>query len=225
MTNLLAIEISQKTCSVALMRGTDKYDVSEFAERQQSRQILLQVHQVLQEANMALTALNAIAFSCGPGSFTGIRLAASVVQGLAFGAKLPVIPVSSLQALAQGAYVDLNTPNVAVAIDAYGGNIYWGVYQLGQGGIMEAVFPESHCLPEGVLLPEMKVEWIGVGDGWEIYQDAFAKSCSNCTIYTGRYPRAKDVLVLAHDAFMQGKYLTADQALPIYLYGEDHWRK
>ncbi len=236
-TNLLAVETSAHTCSVALQVATETYTAVETTERQHTRQLLPQISQLLRDAGITLRQLDAIAFSCGPGSFTGIRLAASVVQGLAFGANLPIIPISTLQVLAQDAYTELSvnrvpalpcTPGTAVIVvtDAHGGNVYWGGYQLGQDYIMHSLLPDQHSAPDQVALPHdmTAIKWIATGDGWAKYQDQL-RLLTGITYLPGCYPKANEVLTLAKFAYTQGNYSPAEQAIPVYLYGADRWRK
>lgn len=142
--NILAIDSSSDACSVACYR--DGYIVAEqfvLAPYQHSLYILDFVKQVLATSDLNLAQLNAIAFGCGPGSFTGLRLAASITQGLAFAHNLPVIEISTLQAMAQGAYAETGATHILVAVDARTNEIYWGEYALSNNGCMELITPSS----------------------------------------------------------------------------------
>jgi tRNA threonylcarbamoyladenosine biosynthesis protein TsaB len=237
MPNILAIETSGKICSVALTVEDVLHQETLLAERQHSQQILSLINRLLEKGNIKLTQLDAVAFSAGPGSFTGIRLAASLAQGLAYGAGVPVIAVSTLQALAQSLVADdspssgLRPPsprrgegiiNIAVATNAYGGYIYWGLYQLDEQGIMQSIQPEERLTPEQAILPPA-IDWLGVGDAWLAYNQALTQRLGMNMKYADRQAHAKDILTLACANFAQNK--PASQALPTYLYSADHWRK
>ena len=224
--NLLALDTSSKACSVALVQNDKIHQVIELAERQQSKQILSQIQQLLQEAGLVLDQLQALAFACGPGSFTGIRLGASVIQGLAFGASLPVVPISTLQVIAQSAYLEFDVQQAAVAINAYGGKIYWGTYRLAEAGQMVAVSADTLCSPQEVILPNTdNEEWMGVGEGWALYKDILTERLEIQTIYDQLYPQAKYLASLALMDFMMGKFVHAEEALPVYLYGAERWKR
>lgn len=226
MAYLLAIETSSDACSVAISTGTEIYQTIEHTPRQHTHQLLPQINQLLKNVGATLQQLDAIAFSCGPGSFTGIRLAASVVQGLAFGADLPVIPISTLQVLAQGVYRDLGAQYIAIATDACGGSIYWGSYQE-HSGIMQPLMADSCLSAEAAELPLnlLSEQWTAAGEGWKVYAEILMNKFPTIQYYPSAYPQAQDVLPLAAIAYEQGNYVSAAQALPVYLYAADRWRK
>src|SRR4051812_31549034 len=119
LATILAIDTSTDACSAALLINGIVREKFRLAQRQHVQLILPLIHELLLEANLTLKQLDAIAFGCGPGSFTGLRIAASVMQGLAYAIDLPVIAVSSLQALAQGVYREFSANNVIVTMDAH----------------------------------------------------------------------------------------------------------
>src|SRR5690554_5943555 len=125
---LLAIDTATEACSVALLVDGQTFDRYAVIPRLHARQVLPMVQQVLDEAGTALAAVDAIAFGQGPGAFTGLRIAAGVVQGLAFALDKPVLPVSSLAAIAQRVWREQQAGQVAVAIDARMDEVYWGCY-------------------------------------------------------------------------------------------------
>ena len=127
--NLLAIETSDAACSIALQVGDAIHARHEVIPMQQSQVVLPWIDELLRAKSITLNQLDAIAFGCGPGSFTGIRLATSIAQGLGYGAGLPLIPVSSLAILAQTAYQTLGWDRVLVAVDARMQEIYTGAYE------------------------------------------------------------------------------------------------
>ncbi|MFA0231771.1 tRNA (adenosine(37)-N6)-threonylcarbamoyltransferase complex dimerization subunit type 1 TsaB, partial [Vibrio sp. 10N.261.45.A7] len=125
---ILAVDTATENCSVALVIGDQVFARSEEAPRDHTKKILPMVDEVLKEANVALTDLDAIAFGQGPGSFTGVRIGIGIAQGLAFGADLPMIGVSTLAAMAQGSYRKFGETHVATAIDARMSEVYWARY-------------------------------------------------------------------------------------------------
>jgi len=168
MKKILGIETSQTACSVAILQGEDIISHHEIAPRQQAKTVLSVVDKTLTQANLSLNELDAIAFGSGPGSFTGLRIAAGVAQGLAYSASLPVIPVSSLQVVAQSVYESTRIPHVVVAIDARLDEVYWGAYTLDEdSGLMKG--EDNVSPPKCVLLPEVP-DFALVGDGWTVYE-------------------------------------------------------
>jgi len=140
----------------------------ELAPRSHTGLILLQVESVMAEADLQLKQLDALAFGRGPGSFTGLRIAAGVVQGLALGAGLAVAPVSSLAAMAQGIYRENNrATHICAAFDARIQEVYWGNFEL-IDGIMQSVTEEAVNSPDALYLPD-EGDWLAIGSGWAAY--------------------------------------------------------
>lgn len=216
---ILALDTSTEACSAALFYHSEFIESFELAPRQHNQLILPMLESLLAESGVGLTQIDAIAFGCGPGSFTGVRLAASVVQGIAFAADLPVIPVSTLRTLAQGAYREHKASHVLSSIDAYVKEVYWGVYHLTHDEIMTAVTQEIISAPDEIIFSATEKNWLGVGSGWDRYSeilknkigDKLQKWLPNC------YPHARDVATLAGHDFKQGKAVSAEHALPVYL--------
>lgn len=223
---LLAIDTSTEACSAALSIAGEVHERYEIAPRGHTQLILPMVETLLSDAGLTLSKLDALAFGCGPGSFTGVRIAASVAQGLAFGANLPVVPVSSLAALAQGSYADKGAQRVLAAIDARMNEVYWGAYQCDDDGLMRLQGIEWLAAPEDVPLPEAEA-WFGAGSGWESYADILQGRLSGIAdgYEATRYPRARDVARLGCDGFKRGLAITAEHALPVYLRNEVAWKK
>ena len=220
MTKILALDLSTAACSVAIAVNDEIYEQHQIVAQQHAQLILPIIQSLLAEADLALAQLDAIAFGCGPGSFTGLRLAAGVTQGLAFGADLPVIPISSLQVLAQTAYRELHVTQVISALDARMQEVYWGAYQF-DDNLMIAVIPDSLCQPANVSMPEIG-NWVGVGDAWLTYELLGSKSNN---IGPEVYPHARDLLTLATAAWAANKVVAPEQALPVYLRAKTTWSK
>jgi tRNA threonylcarbamoyladenosine biosynthesis protein TsaB len=215
LVKILALESATESCSVALLNGTAVHARSQLAPREHAALLLPMVEALLAEAGLELNALDAIAFGRGPGSFTGLRIAAGVTQGLAFAVELPVLPISTLAALAQGAWREQGVPRVAAAIDARMGEVYWGLYRE-QDGVMELAGDEGVFAPEQVPVPPEE-GYVGTGTGWASYGTVMAQRCSVATYQGGRFPQAVDLLPLAAAAWRSGLAVDAAQAQPVYL--------
>ncbi len=215
---LLAIETAGDACSCALLVDRDCFERHRVAPRRHAELVLSMVQELLDEAGLALTNLDALAFGRGPGSFTGVRLAAGVIQGLAYGARLPVVPVSSLQALAQGARRESGSSRVLTALDARMGEVYWGVYEDDGSGLMIARTDDLAAAPDAVPLPSGG-GWLGAGQGWSAHSRALAERIGEKLTGTepDRLARAVDVVTLASAAHARGASVSAARGLPVYL--------
>ena len=220
---ILAIDTATEACSVALLDDGSCQEIFEIIPRQHTERVLPMVNELLKEADLSLSQLNAIAFNSGPGSFTGVRVGTSVAQGLAFSNDLPVIAVSSLAALAQLAFREENKDNVLSAIDARMSEVYWGCYQL-DNDIMRLTGNEKVSPVNKV---EAKGKWHCQGSGWDTFQTELSQSNQvNITSFSlERFPHAQDVAVLSADLYQQGKILNAEDAIPSYIRDEVTWKK
>lgn len=214
---LLAIDAATEACSVALLAGDTLYERHMVSPRGHAQRLLTMVDEVMRDAGLTLKEMDAIAFDRGPGSFTGVRVGTSVTQGLAFGANLPVIPVSSLATIAQGTWRETGQTQVLSVIDARMGEVYWGYYTLNEG-VMALQGTEHVCKAE-VITPAINGNWYGAGSGWQAYQSALQSVIqAECNgIDPQRLPYARDILDLAKKHFIDKEYVAADQALPTYL--------
>jgi tRNA threonylcarbamoyladenosine biosynthesis protein TsaB len=210
---LLALDTATDVCTVALSLEGEVLERSEPGG-QHAEQILPMVDALLAEAGLVLTQFDALAFGRGPGSFTGLRIGAGVAQGLAFGADLPVVPVSSLAALAQGQ----DTVKVLAAFDARMQQVYWGTYVRNAQGIVEAQGSEGVFSPQGVPFPEGG-DWLGAGPGWDVYHHVLQQHLGsrlaawrqNCL------PTARAIATLGVIGYQTGAAILAEAALPIYV--------
>jgi tRNA threonylcarbamoyladenosine biosynthesis protein TsaB len=218
MTRILAIEAATEACSVALLLEDEVQERFEVAPRQHAALLLPFVEALLAAAGLALNRLDAIAFGCGPGSFTGLRIAAGITQGLAFGTDLPVVPVSTLAALAQGTVRQQGAQAVLAALDARMKEVYWGAFKCDDNGLVNPLGVEAVCTPQRVRVPTTD-HWVGAGSGWDSYADVLAAQCSmaSADIYRNQKPHAADVARLAVRVFGQGNAVSAEQAIPVYL--------
>jgi len=210
---ILSFDTATDVCSVAVWIDGAARERCEIGRRHAER-LLVMVDEVLADAEMTLRNLDAICFGRGPGSFTGLRICAGVAQGLAFGADLPVVAVSSLAAIAQYAQSD----RVVAAIDARMQQIYWGMYVAGTDGLVQPDGEEQVVAPAAVPVPT-STGWIGAGNGWEQYEATLRERLgSRLTDWrVGCYPSARCVAELGERDFRAGKAVRAEEALPVYL--------
>lgn len=181
MTTLLALDTATEACSVALLHEGRVLSHYEVIPRQHAQRLLPMIQDLLGEAGVALSAVDAIAFGRGPGAFTGVRIAIGVVQGLAFALERPVLPVSNLAVLAQRAHREQGVSQVAAAIDARMDEVYWGCYRL-EAGEMRLAGVEAVLPPEQVALPrDAAGDWFGAGTGWGTYGERLAVPTQGAT--------------------------------------------
>lgn len=217
MTVVLALDTSTEACSAALQIGARRIERFERLPRGHAARILGMLDALLEEAGVGRDALQAVAFGRGPGSFTGVRIACGVVQGLAYGLDLPVVPLSTLQLLAQGAARAHGAQRVLAAIDARMGELYWGGFELREG-LMQPVLPETLGAADALPLPEGD-GWLGVGTGWDAGGEILAQRLSGrlTAVRPQALPRALDCLPLAQRELAAGRAVDAMAALPVYL--------
>lgn len=210
---ILAFDTATEACSVALRSDEDTIEHFTLG-KMHSEHILPMIEELLAEAETSKTELDLIAFGRGPGMFTGLRIGASIAQGLAYGLDLPVIAVSSLAALAQGVHGD----RVLGAFDARMGQVYSATYERNYNDIMELKGEEGVWAPEEVPVPEGD-EWIGAGSGWSVYHKKLKKHLGNKLSRWEKesYPHAKDVAHLAEQYYLDGEAIQPRDALPVYV--------
>lgn len=213
---ILAIDTSTEFLSLALWLDGHVFSRDIHAGQTHSQQILPTLRALLDEAKIELSALNGIAFGAGPGSFTGLRIACGVSQGLAFGANLPVVAVSTLQALAQQSGAD----KAIACLDARMGEIYHAAYEKQNGEWLEVSAPALFKPEEAPKLTGNN--WVGVGTGWLVYPDVLQ------TVYGehlrempapdhSSHPNATSIAELALPTFEAGLARPAYEAAPIYI--------
>ncbi len=215
---LLAIETATEACSAALLVEGEVRERYRIAPREHAALILPMVRELLDEAGLRLAALDGIGFGRGPGAFTGVRIATGVVQGLAFASDLPVVPVSTLAALAHGQGRENGAERVAAALDARMGEVYWGCYRVAEGEARLVGAREQVCAAEAVDVPSEE-PWVGAGPGWARYAETLASRFGSRLAATRpeRLPRAADVARLAAAGLARGEAVAAEDALPVYL--------
>jgi tRNA threonylcarbamoyladenosine biosynthesis protein TsaB len=213
---LLAFETATEACSVALWIDGDVRERHEVAPRRHAELALPWADALLAEAGIARSALDVIAVGRGPGAFTGVRLAIAIAQGVALGLDVPLVPVSTLAALAlPAAAVNRGRP-VLAAIDARMGELYVGRYRLA-GDVLEALAPEELLGPEAVALDG--TGWQGVGTGFGAHEGLLAVRLSAAldSVAPDALPRASDVARLAIPAHARGEAIAPELVEPAYL--------
>lgn len=216
--NLLAVETATEACSVALATPDGVHARHLDVPRAHGDRLLELIDEVLAQAALDRDQLDALAFGRGPGGFTSLRIGTGVVQGIAYGLDCPVIPVSTLATLAQGAHRVAGAERVIAAIDARMGEIYCGILELDRKGLMQPAGPEAVMPPADFRSPEGR-DWHGAGTGWETYRDELTAACGPALITAPvhRLPDARDMIPLARAAWNRGETVSADQAVPVYL--------
>ena len=214
---LLAIETATESCSAALLVDGRIIERSEIAPRRHAELILPMIESLLAEAGLSRRQIDGIAVGRGPGAFTGVRLAISVAQGIALGLDVPVVPVSSLAALAQDVPAELDAPILAV-IDARMGEIYAGTFRRNADGLVEAIGEESVGHADQLGVPP-GADWCVVGSGWAVYRDALSRCLPREPVWADgvRQPQARAVARLAAPQFAAGHAVAPEAALPVYL--------
>lgn len=196
--SILAIDTSTNACSVALNINSQHFERHQVMERAHTRIIMPMIDSILKEAGICLSQLELLAYGCGPGSFTGVRIAAAIMQGLGFGLNKPIVPISSLRAQAQGAFRLHNRSNVLAVIDAKLNECYYGYYKVDDFGVMQLFESESVVTKDASIFSQ---ENLGRG----------------LWFLTEEYPRAMDIATLALKDYKLGKSVNAKDALPVYL--------
>lgn len=234
MASILSIDTSGTCCSVALGIDNKRLVRRTDTPREHVRLVLPMVDEILAEAAIKLSALDAIAFTRGPGSFTGLRIGFGVVQGLAFGADLPVIALSSLQVMAQKAIQQESIASNSIlvpAIDARMDELYWGAYKQVKG-FASPLAPDGLCPQQEIPLPSFDgpssdTPLIAIGDGWQ-YQPQLRRGdevFKPCAIFQDIGPDAEDILTLAFAALQQGQENAIENIEPVYLRNTISWKK
>jgi tRNA threonylcarbamoyladenosine biosynthesis protein TsaB len=217
MSKILAIETATEACSVALLYSGKTLQRFEHRPQAQADLVLPMIEAVLSEAGLKTQDLDAIAFGRGPGSFTGLRIAAAVTQGIAVATGLPVIPVSTLAVIAQGVYDMHGHTHVVAAIDARMQEIYWGYYRV-QNGLMTAVGEEQVSPPDAISPPDAG-NWAGACSGWRAYPEVLRTRLEPFlgAVYPEFWPQALHMLELARPLWSAKQTVDADAVMPIYL--------
>ena len=215
--NLLALETATDACSVALSCAGVVHARHCIAPRRHTELVLGMLDALLADAGIRRADIAAVAYGHGPGSFTGVRIAATLAQGIALARDLPVVAVSTLGALAAGAQRRGHTGRIVAALDARRSEIYAATFdaaapRLARLGVDALIAPEDLVLPDGS-------DWLAVGTAWDTYAARLPPALRALTRDPVAYPDAIDIVTLAVHELAAGHARTADAALPLYLRG------
>jgi len=216
---ILAIDTATEACSAALYLDGEITREYRVAPREHSHIILPMIDRLLAESGTRVAELDALAFGRGPGSFMGVRIAAGVTQGIAFAWDLPVVPVSTLAAIAQTAHAESGASSVLAAIDARMNEVYWAAYRLSDDDCMRLVGEERVIAPQRVTKPAGD-GWMGAGTGWSAYGEILMVSLGPGSVSAQLdecLPSAESVLQLAVTDYEAGHHVPASKAVPVYL--------
>lgn len=211
---VLALDSATEACSVALFCNGDIQEEFAIIERGHAEHLLPMTEMLLEKAAMQLNDVDLFAFGAGPGSFTGLRIGAAMVQGLALATGKPVIPVSSLAALAAR-----HTGHVLALIDARMGQVYHGFFSVGENGIPIADSTEGVDDPSALFTPDAPTITV-IGSGWDRYKDEVSAVLGDGMMIreaADEFPHAADIARLALHEFRHGRAVEAAQALPHYV--------
>lgn len=216
--NLLALDTATEACSAALSIDGEIIQRYQIAPRKHSSLLLPMVDDLINEAGISKADLNVIAFGRGPGSFMGVRIATGVAQGIAYALALPVVPVSTLSAIAKVCFNESGATRVACAIDARMEEVYWGCFQIADDGLPVLIEEEKVLPPQQIVLPKGS-QWVGAGTGWASYQQAMKQKAgeSLLSIQGDKLPSASAIAEIALDMAKKGQTVSAEMALPVYL--------
>ncbi|WWP02493.1 MAG: tRNA (adenosine(37)-N6)-threonylcarbamoyltransferase complex dimerization subunit type 1 TsaB [Candidatus Dasytiphilus stammeri] len=228
---ILALDTSNDVCSVALLNQGLSKSIFEYSPRQHAKKLLLMIKQILVNNNVSLHQLDVLAYSRGPGSFTGLRVGLSVAKGLAFGANISMIGISNLASIAEKAFRLSGTKQVLVALYANKDEIYWGEYQkknnsLWEGEETERILKVQDVKNRIAATTSSFSTWIKAGPGWKRYTDLIDEvKKMNSLLYTNT--NAQDILPLAIKYVMEGKTVSADFFVvePEYMHNHLKWKK
>ena len=215
MAIILAIETSSELASCALFNNHEVLARESSGVRTHSQSVLPMVQELLREAGVRLADCDAIAFGAGPGSFTGVRTACGVAQGLAFGAGLPVLPMITLEAMAEACRVRSGATEVLTVLDARMNEVYWAQYRYA-GSAWSVVSAPALCAP-GAVAPQAAAGLTACGNGFAAYPDAFAGKDFAAAAHADILPHARELAVLGVQALARGEAVPADAAQPLYL--------
>ena len=213
---LLAIDTSSNACSVALQVADDVLDKHVVEPRAHTRILMPMITELLAEGGVSLQQLDAIVLGNGPGSFIGMRIGASVAQGLCHGADLPIVPVSSLLAIAVEAFADSSHDHLVVAQDARMNEVYLGSFKRGEDGLPEVAAGE--CIAAVAELPTPFATYAAAGAAWERYADLVAANSRQIDAQLSiTVPRASNLLGPARIDIDAGRAIAPETLTPAYL--------
>lgn len=224
--NILAIDTATEACSVGLLMDQDRDGIFELCPQQHSQRILPMIDEVLTRNGLSINDIDALAYGRGPGSFTGVRIAASTIQGLALGAHLKVVEISTLACMAQENFERFGKKHTLALIDARMQEVYCGKFVVDVAGVVSIDGVESVMPPSMVaksMLAELD-ETAFVGTGFHAYAQELGLTLQSSNLEVN-YPNALYMLNLANYALAQGNAVDADEVAPVYVRDTVTWKK
>jgi tRNA threonylcarbamoyladenosine biosynthesis protein TsaB len=214
---LLAVETATQACSAALYVDGQIAQRFEIAPQQHTKLILPMIDALMAEAQLTPQQLDGLAFGCGPGSFTGLRIATGIIQGIAFGADLPVVPVSTLAALAQDFFNQHQETVAFTAMDARMGEIFWGVYEKNAAGYAQLLDNEAVLPAYAIVFPSRT--GVGIGSAWAVYAAILTEKLGGLLqgFQSDNVPQAAVIAQLGVLGLQNQQAVSAEQAMPVYL--------
>ena len=221
MPNILAIETSSDACSVALSFENEISSFHEIAPQKHTEKLFGFIQELMKERRLKFSQLDAVAVGHGPGSFTGIRLACSAAQGIAYSAGISAVSISSMEVVAQYANSKIKQKDIVVLVDAHMKQIYVGRFKFEGEELIYS--DEEVVLVQKFLDSNFDSKSCFIGGGCKLVEKKLSKL--NSPIYDDHYPNAVDLLSLAQRRFITGQIILPEEVLPVYLSGEEHWTK
>ena len=219
MTCLLVLDASSSLCSVALQADGRHWHITEEQPRRHAQRLLPMVDDILRQADISKSAIHGIAYGRGPGSFTGIRIAASVMQGIALALNIPVAGISSLQAVAHTVFLQTDTRQVMAIMDAHMGEVFWGCYER-TGDSCRLIGAEQVGAPAQCLQAIHSFTGTLAGDGLQLPALAHLNQ-----LWANVQPQADIMLPLALLAWQRGEFSDPQEHQPVYLRESVAWKK
>lgn len=226
MANILILDASSSLCSVSLLSSGKAYHLCEEQPRRHAQRLLPMVDEILNIAGVKKSELNGIAYGRGPGSFTGIRIAASVMQGIALALNLPLYGVSSLQAIAQQLAQQqgfTSGQEITAIMDAHMGEVFWAIFRLQENGLVELQGQEHVSTPESCI--EQLAEFNGVFAGDGLTLESLRGQFKKEICFADVLPKTEYMTSLVGDAWDNDKFGNEEQHAPVYLRDSVAWKK
>jgi len=232
MSNILVFDASSSWCSAALSINGKRYNSAQLQPRKHAQLILPMIEDLCQQAGIKPHELDGIAFGKGPGSFTGLRIAISVAQGLSLATGAKLYGISSLQALAWQAMDQYSVKRVVAIMNAHMGEVFYAAYQIDECSkdsllTLSAVIDDSLTKPELVDLTILDAAsgWMGAGDGLQFNSEMPQVTAVLNTLKEDVFPMAESMMDIALAAWQQDKFTAAELQQPVYLRDTVAWKK
>jgi len=214
---ILAVDTATEACSAALYIDGEIQERFQLAPRIHTQLVLPMIDELMAEAELRPQQLDGLAFGCGPGSFTGIRIATGIIQGIAYGADLPVVRVSTLAAISQACLQKTTHDTIFTAVDARMNEIYWAVYERDAEGYAQLIGKE-------VVQPANEIDALGlsgygIGSGWLSYEQILKERLAEqLQGFDAEYlPHSREIALLGAVGMKRGLDVSVGEAMPVYL--------